>query len=101
MTQEHKQFKVSFSSRIRVPENVLLQELEGESIILSLDTDLYLGLNKSGTEILNELTSYDSIEKAYEALLSKYDVEPERLRSELSKFLNTLLEQGIVELSPS
>ena len=98
--QNGEEKRVPFAMRVKVPESVLLQEVEGEIIALSLDTQLYLGLNKSGKEILEHLVQASSIDEAYAALLDKYDVEPSRLRTELSKFLETLLEQGLIELCP-
>lgn len=98
MERKQDTSRISFAMRVRVPESVQRQELEGESIILNLETDLYLGLNKSGTQILNELSRFDSIEEAYQALLEKFEIEPEKLRAELSEFLETLLEQQLIEL---
>jgi hypothetical protein len=42
------------------------------------------------------LVTSDSVQTAYERLLGEYDVEPERLRSDMDKFLAHLLENGLV-----
>ena len=98
MTKAEEKPAISFTMRARVPADVLIQPLEGESVLLNLDTELYLGLNASGSTILKELTESDSVEDAYRALLARYEVDPERLRSELERFLRQLMEQGLVEL---
>lgn len=99
MVDEPEARRISFAMRARVPDSVLLQEVEGEIVALSLESELYLGLNASGKEIFEQLTRADSIEEAFEALLESYDVEPKRLRAELSDFIGKLLEQRLLELS--
>lgn len=98
MSDQSSTEEIAFEARVRIPASVQLQELEGESIILNLQTDLYLGLNQSGTQLLDQLTRFDTVEEAYEALLRQYDIEPEKLRSELAEFLGTLLEHKLIEL---
>jgi hypothetical protein len=90
---------IAFESRVRVPEDVLLSDLDGESVILNLKTETYFGLDKVGTRMWSALTTADSIQAAYEALAAGYDVDPEQLRSDLSAILEKLLEHGLLELS--
>jgi hypothetical protein len=41
-----------------------------------------------------------SIQAAYELLLTEFDVAPERLRNDMDKLLNQLLEQKLIEVTP-
>lgn len=41
--------KLDFSKRITVPENVMMRELDGESVLLNLDLGIYFGLDDIGT----------------------------------------------------
>ena len=66
--------QISFTSRVVVPDTVLFRELDGEAVILNLDTESYLGLDPVGTRMWGVLTSQPSIEAAYQILLSEYDV---------------------------
>ena len=43
-------------------------------------------------------TAGDSIESAYDALLVEFDVEPERLRSDLGDYVQELLDLGLVQV---
>lgn len=63
--------ELSFAMHISVPENVLMRELEGESVILNVDTERYFGLDDMGTRMLTVLTASDSIQSAYNALLNE------------------------------
>ena len=90
---------VSFSSRIKIPEAVLISRLQEESVILNLDSERYFGLDDVGTKFLNALTNSDSIEAAYQLLLDEYDVERDVLRTDLTVLVDHLLAQGLVEIA--
>ena len=87
---------VSFAERVEVPSNVLFRELEGECVILNLDTESYFGLDHVGTRMWLTLTRTDSIDAALEELQQEFDVEPSRLREDLENLLSDLLEQGLL-----
>jgi hypothetical protein len=86
------------NSRISVPSDTLVNILGGESVLLSLKSQHYYGLDEVGTRIWNVLTTSPSVDDAYEALLEEYDVEPETLRQDLYDLLGELAEQGLVEV---
>ena len=91
---------VSFSDRVRVPDDVLISNLQEEAVILNLDSERYFGLDGVGTRFLSVLTTSDSIEDAYKRLRSEYDVDSEALRHDLIALVENLIEQGIVQISP-
>ena len=90
---------ISFSDRVRVPDDVLISNLQEESVILNLDSERYYGLDDVGTRFLSALNTADSIEAAYEKLIQEYDVDEEVLRKDLLTLVENLLAQGIFQLS--
>jgi len=42
---------INFSDKITVPDTVLFRELDGESVLLNLKTESYLGLDDVGTRM--------------------------------------------------
>jgi hypothetical protein len=91
--------QISFSDRVRIPEEVLISRLQEESVILNLDSERYFGLDDVGTRILSVLTAADSIEAAYESLRDEYDVDGQVLRQDLVALIENLLQQGIIEVT--
>ena len=89
---------ISFSSQVTVPESVLFRELEGESVLLNLETESYLGLDEVGTRMWTVLTSTPSIEAAYEILVGEYAVDPDTLHRDIETLLKQLLEHKLVAL---
>lgn len=91
--------QISFSDRVQVPEGVLISNLQDESVILNLDSERYFGLDNVGTRILKVLTNSDSIQTAYESLLEEYEVDRTVLRADLVALIESLLQQGLVQVS--
>jgi hypothetical protein len=91
--------QISFSDRVRLPDDVLISHLQEESVILNLDSERYFGLDDVGTRFLSVLTTSDSIDDAYQSLAEEYDVDREELRQDLEALIQNLLQQGIIEVS--
>ena len=87
---------ISFTDRVTVPDDVLISQLQEESVILNLDSERYYGLDDVGTRFLSVLTTSDSIETAYERLRGEYDVEPQVLRNDLLALIEHLIDQGLL-----
>ena len=90
---------ISFSDRVKIPDDVLISKLQEESVILNLASERYYGLDDLGTRILAVLTTSDSIEAAYQTLLQEYDVDGHVLRQDLLEIVQKLVDQGIVQVS--
>jgi hypothetical protein len=88
----------SFSSRVTIAPDVVFRVVAAEAVILNLKTQLYLGLDSVGTCMWTALSESSSIQTAYEALLTEFDVEPELLRRDLQAFVQKLLEQRLIQV---
>jgi len=92
---------VTFSNRAVVPAHVLIRHLDGESVLLNLETEKYFGLDTTGTRMWELVTSSPSIEAAYGTLTCEFEVEPETLRRHLAELLGQLVENGLLHVRPS
>jgi len=90
---------ISFADRVRVPDDVLISNLQDESVILNLDSERYFGLDNVGTRMLTVLNSSDSIEAAYQSLAEEYDVDRQVLRQDMLSLIENLLKQGLIQVS--
>jgi len=89
---------ISFADRVQVPDDVLISNLQEESVILNLNSERYFGLDNVGTRMLSVLSNSHSIEAAYEELIAEYDVDPQVLRQDLTSLIENLLQQGLVTI---
>jgi hypothetical protein len=92
---------VEFENRTVVPRHVLVRHLEGESVLLNLQTERYFGLDTTGTRMWEHLASSPSIKQAYEKLLEEFEVEPGLLRANLSELLTNLVQNGLLHVEPA
>jgi hypothetical protein len=92
---------IVFTDRVVVPAHVMVRYLDNESVFLNLDTELYFGLDQTGTRMWQVITSFPNIEAAYQQLLSEFEVEPETLRSDLVDLLEKLLENNLLQMDRS
>ncbi len=90
---------ISFSDRVKVPEEVLISNLQDESVLLNLESERYYGLDSVGTRILSVLTTSDSIEAAYNTLVQEYDVDADVLRQDLLALVESLVNQGLIQVA--
>lgn len=89
---------ISFTFRVVVPDDVLVRDIQNESILLNLNNENYYGLDESGRHFWKTLEASATIQEAYNKLLAEYDVDEDTLRADLIEFIDVLAEQGLIEL---
>jgi len=82
-------------------ENVVSRELEGEAVILNLETGVYFGLNGVGTRIWALIQEYGSLRKVLEVMEQEYEVVPKTLEDDLIELIEQMQARGLVVLSQS
>ena len=90
---------ISRTARVLAPAGVLVRELEGESVLLNLNSESYFGLDEIGTRMWTLLTTSESIQAAYDSLLAEYEVEPEKLYQDLENLIEKLVAHGLAEVA--
>lgn len=90
--------EIDFNSRVVQSPETLINIIEGESVLLNLDNESYYGLDEVGTRMWELLTTSNSIQAAYDALLEEYDVDDATLRRDLLVFISNLIDQGLLEI---
>jgi hypothetical protein len=90
---------IDFSKRALIPRHVMFRELEGEAVVLNLESERYYGLDGVGTRIWVLLSNSETIEQAYQVISNEYDVQPDVLRQDMNHLVQELVQQGLVELA--
>ncbi|HUI50303.1 MAG TPA: PqqD family protein [Terriglobales bacterium] len=91
---------IELTKRVVVPPHVLFRQLDGESVLLNLQSERYFGLDATGTRMWELVTTETSIAAAFEKLLAEFEVEPGPLRSHLNELLSGLVENGLLQVLP-
>jgi hypothetical protein len=88
--------EISLNSRVRILDDVLFQELQGEAVLLNLKTGVYLGLNPVGTRVWQLLQEDGSLSRVLDAMLAEYDVSRDQCSQDLLKLIQQMEQQGLL-----
>jgi hypothetical protein len=99
MPDQEQTGMLQFASRVVIPKHVLIRHLDGESVLLNLETEKYFGLDATGTRMWQLVTTASTVDSAYAQLLEEFEVDPELLRTHLTELLSRLLENGLLNIA--
>ena len=77
-------------------ESVVYAELDGEAVLLNIDTGLYFGLDPVGTSIWSALAAGATPDDVAAKLVEEYDAPAEQIQADVREFLGLLTEKGLV-----
>ncbi len=89
---------MNLNQKITFADTVFAQEVDGEMVLLDIESENYFGLDEVGTAIWQAMQEYGTLQEVFNAMLEQYDVEEEVLERDLSDFVEKLLESGLVEV---
>jgi hypothetical protein len=90
--------KVVIDQLYAIPEKVLMQDLDGETVLLNLDNGHYYGLDEIGSIVWQQMMKGKTVESCLPTLLVEYEVDEAVLRSDLEALLRDLCQQGLVSV---
>ncbi len=81
-----------------IPPEVVFRDLEGEAVLLNLNTGTYFGLDVVGTRIWHLLRERGRLLEVRDAIVGEYDVTAEVFADDLLRFVEALEAQGLLGL---
>jgi len=88
---------MDLNKKITFADTVFAQEVDGEMVLLDMNSENYFGLDAVGTDIWQAIQEKETLQAVLEALLEQYDVEEEVLKRDLLAFVGKLEESGLVK----
>ncbi len=89
---------LSLSTRVKIPDNVLFRDLQGELVVLEVNRGFYFGLDAIGTRIWHLLREQRSLQQVVAILVEEYEVVEEPAAEDLLAFVRQLREHGLLEI---
>lgn len=84
------------SARFRPKPSVLIRHLEGEAVLLDLDTGRYFGLNPTGRRILELMDGEQSLAEIRQRLAGEFEAPSEVLTADLAGLVDELGREGLL-----
>ena len=89
---------MNLDQKITFAETVFAQEVDGEMVLLDMESENYFGLDEVGTAIWQAMQEKETLKEVFEVLLEQYEVEAEMLEHDLSDFVAKLVESGLLKV---
>jgi hypothetical protein len=88
----------SLDRSVHLAEGVVFRELEGETVILNLESGIYFGLDPVGSRIWQLCQDLHSLRSVWQAMQAEFDATAEELQTDLLGLVDELTRQGLVTL---
>jgi len=90
---------MDLNKKVTFADTVFAQEVDGEMVLLDMNSENYFGLDEVGTSIWQAIEKCrGDLQEVLKDLLEQYDVEEEVLKKDLAAFVDNLVENGLVEV---
>ena len=89
---------MDLNQKVTFADTVFAQEVDGEMVLLDMNSENYFGLDAVGTDIWQAMQEKETLQEVLEVLLEQYEVEEDVLKKDLLTFVEKLQESGLVEV---
>ena len=89
----------SLPTQVEISPEALFQELEGETVLLNLQSERYYGLDDVGTRMWQLLAENGDVAAAFAQLMKEYDVDAAQLEADLAALIGRLAEAGLLTIT--
>lgn len=81
----------------RVAE-IVAAEMDGETVMINIDTGKYYGIDPIGSKIWGYLAAPKTLAELVDALVAEYDVDRDHCKADVTEFLTYMSGEGLVKL---
>ena len=80
----------------KIVDDIVVSEINNESVILNLKTGIYFQVNELGSYIVSQLNHYSTLENLNNKITKDFDVEPNKSEKDLLSFIKDLKSKGLL-----
>ena len=93
--------RFSDDSIIGRKDEIISGDVDGETVMMSIEGGNYHSLNETGSRIWELLESPCTVGRIIETLKDEFDAKPEVITEEVYRFLGQLLERDVIQIDDS
>ena len=90
---------VGASTIVTVPDHVLARRAAGETVLMSLESEMYFSLDGPGSRLWELFESGVTFGGAIDALFDEYEVDRVELENDMADLVNELSSNGLVVIA--
>jgi hypothetical protein len=99
MTLTNDTRDLSTSSVVTAAKDQVSSDLAGETILLSMQTAMYYGLDEVGSRIWELVRAPIRVSEIRDTIAREYEVDVDRCEADVLGFLSELATKGLIEVS--
>ena len=88
--------ELTLRDRAVAAEAVVSRDLDGEMVLLNLDTGIYFGLDEVGSEMWRAMQAGASLADAAATVQAGFDASADDVRDDLLRLANQMLAKGLL-----
>jgi ornithine carbamoyltransferase len=89
---------MNLDQKVTFADTVFAQEVDGEMVLLDMESENYFGLDEVGTSIWQAMQENADLTEVFKSLLAQYDVGEEMLEQDLTVFVEKLQDSGLIKV---
>ena len=89
---------LTLDASLHIPESISFSIVGQDAFLLNTKTNKYFALEEVGTRLWELLKDGNQLRESYQTLLDEYEVASDQLEQDVLELVNSLLENGLVEL---
>jgi coenzyme PQQ synthesis protein D (PqqD) len=87
---------ISLQSSLKVNDEVVFRELDGEAVLLNLASGMYFGLDETGTRMWQLIDQHGELAAVLAALCEEFDAPRDAIERDLLNLALELSEKGLL-----
>jgi len=87
---------MTLDTTVKISPNVLLQEVDDETILLDIESEEYFSLNEIGRVFYELLQEHKNLAEVLQELQNYFDAPKEQLEQDLFAFVKALDEKKLI-----
>ena len=91
--------EISSNQKIAPSQNVVYQEVSGETVLLDLESEQYFGLDPIGTRIWALIQEQSSVNTIVDRVHEEFEAEKDKIRTDVVALIKRLESSGLVVVS--
>ncbi len=88
--------KITLDNVVNQPEGFVSADLDGETVLMSIEEGTYFGFDKILSRIWEDLKTPIRVSDLVDKLLENYDVEREECETDMLKVLNDMIGDNLL-----
>ena len=87
--------ELTLDQTVSVSPDAVFRELDGEAVVLNLETGMYYGLDRVGTVIWRAVEPKGTLRQALARVVAEFETEPEAAEADLLELASHLLDKQL------